>query len=294
MNTPVKKNHHYVPQFWLRGFRDGRNQLHARVGSAVKVVATADVMQEAWLYTLFDSRFHPSDTLEDELSNIEGDVAPIFVKLNDASQSLTANEEKKLYQFLGLQACRHPDILNRGFRRAREMARLIASVHDYTNTSEFVSKLQEFGLGEADGKMIHEHACTKTAAELGKELRELEDLSPQDPKLPVQIATLSFDLIAKEICALALVVLDAPAGKHFALGDTPMPQSKLAAGFTVPISKSVALAFSPKVTGTNAASRRLASAREVTMSNLAQWRDAREVVVGPDPQILRALCHQAI
>ena len=77
--TVLKKNHHYVPQFWLRGFADSNGQIYAWDGQKVRTAASNKIMQSDWLYTLFDNAWQPSNALEDELARIEGIVAPLFV-----------------------------------------------------------------------------------------------------------------------------------------------------------------------------------------------------------------------
>ncbi|HXP23763.1 MAG TPA: hypothetical protein VN807_06460, partial [Candidatus Sulfotelmatobacter sp.] len=202
--------------------------------------------------------------------------------------SLTTDEYEELCLFLGLQACRHPDIFGRGFRRVRELAKVIASVHEYSNPADYVAELHKFGLSHIEGMATHKIASTKTSEQLRVEFVEAEGLSPQDPKLPIQDAMRAFGLIGNVVRSLSLTILDAPAATNFVLGDTPMPQNELALGFTIPTSKSVALCFAPVAIAGVAPFRRAASPAEVRASNVTQWRDARKVVVGPDPAALRA------
>src|SRR5271163_17524 len=96
----LKKRHHYVPQFWIRAFRDGKGRLYCREGKVVKVVSARKVMQEDWLYTLFDEHWIPSNDLENALAAIEGSVAPIFTAIADPAHIVLTGERDLLCAFL--------------------------------------------------------------------------------------------------------------------------------------------------------------------------------------------------
>lgn len=118
----------------------------------------------------------------------------------------------------------------------------------------------------------------------------IQSMSPQDPRLPMQDALLAFDKIGTKIDVMTLVLLDASAGTPFILGDTPLPQSALEAGFCVPLSKEVALEARPAANPTpKILNRRRASAAEVASVNRDQWTNTLNVAVGPDANVLRAL-----
>lgn len=284
----LKKHHHFVPQFWIKAFRDSNEQLHSWDGKNGRVVAARDIMQEHWLYTLFNKQWQPSDVLEDALGEIEGIASKVFVSIGDLTYVPTSDDREVLSMFIGLQACRHPDVLNRGHRRARELANALAQVHDFPNVQSFLQKMSEFGIGPIDSRAIYHLLLSKTSKELNQELQEIEGLSPQDSRLPIQDALRADELIAREIQAMSLSILDAPAGSCFILGDTPMPQSELAAGFCVPLSKTVSLEAKPGASSLTLPRRAITPA-EVGAINQVQWSNAREIVVGPDPTALRSL-----
>ena len=100
-----KQNHHYVPQFWQRGFRDSTGQLYARTGGNVRIVSPKTIMQVDWLYTIFDGQWRPSDALEDALSVIEGQDAQLLQRLNAPGYIPTADRaaQEPLSQRVGLQ-----------------------------------------------------------------------------------------------------------------------------------------------------------------------------------------------
>lgn len=286
--TQLKKRHHYVPQFWIRAFRDSKEQLHSWDGKTAKVVSAREIMQENWLYTLFNERWQPSDVLENALGEIEGIASKVFDAVDDPSYVPTRDDCEVLSMFMGLQACRHPDVLQRGQRRAHELAKVLAQAHSFVGVQQFLQEVSGYGIGPADGRVIYRLLMSKTPNELHRELEEVESLSPQDSRLPMQDALRADELIAREIQALSLTLLDAPAGSSFVLGDTPMPQSDLAAGFRVPLSKTVCFEAKPGASSLTLPRRAIAST-EVDAINQVQWSNAREIIVGPDPAVLRKL-----
>jgi len=182
-----KKNHHYVPQFWQRGFRDSNDQLYARTGGDVSIVSPKTIMQVDWLYTVFDSQWRPSDALEDLLSAIEGHDAQLLQRLNASGYIPTAHDEAQLCALLGLQASRHPDVLKRGHNLSREFGELLASVHDHSLES-FQRLTAPQGINPVDAKNYYFTLKARTKEQLAEELADLLQLSPQSPQLPVQNA----------------------------------------------------------------------------------------------------------
>ena len=137
--------HHYVPQFWIRRFSDSANNVHCRQGNAVRIVSSRDVMQMDGLYVTFNSKWQPSENVERTLGKIERAASRLFDILDNTAAALTDNDAGHLTQFLALQACRHPDVMGRGHRRARELAEFLADVHGLSK-SEFVSGAAKFGI----------------------------------------------------------------------------------------------------------------------------------------------------
>lgn len=114
MSKFEKINHHYVPQHWQRGFRGSNGHLYGKFHDGIRVVSPRTIMQEDYLYTVFDSQWSPSDSLEDALSAVEAQDAGLFQRLHNPSHTCTADDRDNLCAALALQATRHPDILRRG------------------------------------------------------------------------------------------------------------------------------------------------------------------------------------
>lgn len=284
-----KKNHHYVPQYWLRGFRDAENRLYKITNGVISgPVSTRSIMKEDWLYTLFDSHFNPSDNLENVLSNVEGEDARLFQRLNTVGYSPTEIDRDELCGLLALQACRHPDVLRRGNRLAKDLGALLANVHDLS-LEQFRDGALTFGLSHEDVQDCYPVLLTRSREELSEELTELVALSPQSPSLPVQDALRAFPVVQKTIERMELIILDVLPPNAFVIGDTPLPQSDLASGFSVPLSKSLAVLAIPTGSAQSTLKRRPADPDEVAQINRTQYENSAETVAGPSASLLAAL-----
>ena len=283
-----KKNHHYVPQFWQRGFRDSNDQLYARTGGDVSIVSPKTIMQVDWLYTVFDSQWRPSDALEDLLSAIEGHDAQLLQRLNASGYIPTAHDEAQLCALLGLQASRHPDVLKRGHNLSREFGELLASVHDHSLES-FQRLTAPQGINPVDAKNYYFTLKARTKEQLAEELADLLQLSPQSPQLPVQNAIRAAPQIEAAISCMQLSLLDATPPSAFVLGDTPLPQTDLSRGFSVPLSKSLSVIATPAGFTKLPMTRRVATQQEVDKINRTQFENAFDTVVGPSAALLKSL-----
>lgn len=283
-----KQNHHYVPQYWQRGFKGTSGHMFGKLGSTIRLVSSRTIMKQDWLYTVFDEQWNPSDMLEDALSVMESKGAQLFQRLQFPGYTMTSSDRDQLCSALGLQAIRHPDILERGRRLAYEFGTILADVHSVT-LIEFKRRVAEFGINEADAHDFHVVLTSRTQEQLASELADLHSLSPQSSQLPVQDAILAAPQIMETIKALELLLLDAPSGEAFVLGDTPLPQSDLSDGFTVPLSKSLAVIAIPSTVTQKKVVRRDATPAEVKDINNTQACNALEVVIGPSADLLSKL-----
>lgn len=283
-----KKNHHYVPQYWQRGFKGTSGHLYGKFGSNIKVVSPRTIMQKDWLYTVFDDQWNPSDALEDALSVVEAEDAKLFQRLHTPGYITTVNDRDQLCAALALQASRHPDVLARGQRRGKELGTLLADAHSMT-LDDFKSRIASFGVNQTDAHDCYVALRARTKEQLADELAELMALSPQSSELPAQDAIRAAPQITDAIKRLELCLLDAPPTEAFVLGDTPIPQSDLGLGFCVPLSKSLAVCATQSMTAQTTLNRRLANATEVSAINRVQNNNALEVVVGPSAELLANL-----
>ena len=283
-----KTNHHYVPQYWQRGFRGPNGHLYGKFRDGIRVVSPRTIMQRDWLYTVFDDQWIPSDALEDALSVVEAEDARLLQRLHNPGYAGTTEDRDHLCAMLALQASRHPDILGRGVRRSRELGMLLADAHALT-LDDFKSQMAAFGVDAADAHDCYVILLNRTKQQLAKELAELMSLSPQSAQLPEQGSLRAFPLVEGAIQKMELWLLDAPASAAYVLGDTPVPQSDLCRGFSVPLSRSLAVEVVPAQAPQAVLTRRTASAAQVAAINRTQNENALEVVVGSSAALLASL-----
>lgn len=283
-----KKNHHYVPQFWQRGFCGSNDLLYGKFKDGIRLVSPRKIMQRDWLYTVFDTEWNASDKLEDALSKVEGAHAKLLQYLRQPGYVGTEKDRHLLCEVLALQAVRHPDILGRGLRLSREFGALLAQVHDLTQ-DEFKQELAVLGVIGEHAQACYRVAICATSEELARQAEELLALSPQSPELSEQRALLAIAQVEQMLQKMELWLLDAPSSTAYVLGDTPIPQSNLSQGFSVPLSSSLAVLAYPALAPQATLARRVASEAEVAAINRTQNENALHVVIGQSESLLRSL-----
>lgn len=286
-----KTKHHYVPQHWQRGFRGVNGHLFGKFGDEIRVVSPRTIMQQDYLYTVFDNQWNPSDSLEDALSAVEASDAKLFQRLHNPGYSSTEDDRERLCAALALQATRHPDILRRGMNRCRELAEVLANAHD-CSLDEFKKRMTNFAISEDDAYDCYTVLRSRSKEQLVAEAAELAGLSPQSSQLPEQDALRAKPLVEQHLQQMELWLLDAPVTESFVLGDTPIPQSDLHLGFSVPLSRSLAVLARPAPTLHTLQAllfRRTATVEELREINRTQSDSAMRVVIGPSAAVLAAI-----
>lgn len=283
-----KKNQHFVPRNWLSRFAGLNGSVYCLRDETIRVVSVANIMSGDWIYTLFDEWWRPSDVLEDKLGNIEGCADKLFSSLHSVSRAPTDSEWCDLILFLALTACRHPDTMAQGHRRAKEMAWALADISSCTDESAFLSDFKtRFATDMPAG--LFEKLCNSNQEVLLEEGQEIELLQPHDFRLPEQISLESVQPVANCMAVMDLSLLDAPDGCSFVLGDRPLPLRDLARGFDVPLSKNLAFQAKPTLAASpRSLQRRLASPEEVGEINQHQKNRAKDLLIGPSYSVLRA------
>lgn len=283
-----KTNHHYVPQHWQRGFRGANGHLYGKFRDGIRVVSPRTIMQQDYLYTIFDDQWNPSDSLEDALSAVEAEDAKLFQRLHSPGYTSTVDDRNHLCAVLALQATRHPDILRHGAKRSRELGEVLAGAHDYP-LDEFKARMAGFAVSEADAHYYYVVLRSRSREQLAAELAELTGLSPQSSQLPEQDALRAMPFVEQHLQQMELWLLDAPATEAFVLGDTPIPQFELRQGFSVPLSRSLAVLARSAQAAQALLARRNATATEVRDINRIQSDNALHVVVGSSAALLATL-----
>jgi hypothetical protein len=246
-------------------------------------------MSEDWLYTTFDIQGTPSNQIEDALGVYEGHAAEAMRRLDSGSNGSGALEDQLFLRwFIALSACRHPDTLGMGHRRAKELAYALADVWP-ASVAGYQQALVKFGVPADQATALYQFFRCYPEDQLLAQAEDVEFRPPNDPVLPAQLA-LDPETIERVFFLLGghmVTVLDAPPGHQFILGDTPFPP-ELGKGFTIPLSSTMALLWQPG--GTEMLpdwTRRQATIQEVDDSNHTQVNNSADIVIGASKAVLQ-------
>jgi uncharacterized protein DUF4238 len=290
-----KSNHHYVPQHWMKRFRgeDGNlwvrsyDREHDRI--KIGICDTATFMNSPYLYTCYDEAFNGSDALEDALAEIEGRQGAFLKIICNPSEPVGEGTRHDLAAVLALQVLRHPDVLAYGRRRAVELAEKILAIRSMSET-EFMTKAAHL-FDIAQPLMVYQEIHAKTLAEIAAEVEEIKSWSPQSPHLAETDSLGAFMRVCNSLHGFHMRLLDIRDNEGaYVLGDTPVPQDSLASGFTVPLSKRLAVAAFKAPPGERPAIERgFATVEEIAAINREQWDNHAEYIIGESPATLKAL-----
>ncbi len=235
-----------------------------------------------WIYTVFDTWWRPSDEIEDDLGLIDGAADKLFKRLHADRSLPTEADRRQLCQFLALTACRHPDAMARGDALTREVALAMADASSYASGHHYLNAIERDFRFRPSLKVWRDLVAVGPDAAFGA-VDLLLAMQPYHPAMPTHLATLCATLtVAKVMLGLDVILLDAPPGSGYVLGDTPVPLRNLRLGFDVPLSQSLAFKCTPTAAGIKPSwSRCAATAAEVDAVNANQRARARSIVIWP-------------
>ncbi|MBX8827448.1 DUF4238 domain-containing protein [Ochrobactrum sp. SFR4] len=236
-----KKNHHYVPRFWQRHFYGLNGGLFKTQAGGYVTASVASTMTSDWTYTSFDEYWRPMDTVEDNLSEYENDAALLYQRILPLGVVVTNDDWVSLCAWLGVSATRHPNVMAKSNQLGADFLRSLKAENDQFLSYEHLNDYFEANLGSSLRRDEYEKIIEIGSHGLEAVARYIEKMLPYAPELPQTDALLAKDLISQSIQEMDLVLIDAPTGYEFILGDNPLPNDKLGVGFTVPLSKAVAL-----------------------------------------------------
>ena len=224
------------------------------------------------------------------MAEVEGQIKNVIDQILDPSVIVTPELSDKFCWALALAASRLPHVMARGHRRAKELAWALCDVarmerDDFVAMlrSDYALPLSHFGYEEL--KKRPQETLVATA-------QRIESLSPQDWMLPQVEGLLAVDPISEVIAKMDMSLVEADAPSFFVLGDTPMPDSDLAAGFAVPLTRRVTVKATPSIGTSPKFTRRKATAEEVGEINGWQAENFLYVMIGPDAAHLAKLAAQ--
>lgn len=246
-------------------------------------------MASDYLYTTYDARFSGADDLENELNRIETTQAQSLAQICRPGEPVGPGTRHDLAAILALQTLRHPDVMAWGRRRAVRFAELALKMKKMS-MDEFLECVAPT-LDDAHPEWLYEEIQARPDAELERELAGIKALSPQDPELAETDTLSALTSLCASLHAFHMRVLEIhDGGGSFVLGDTPVPQDELANGFTVPLSKRVAVAASRAPQGERPQIERAwAEKDEIDFVNQAQWNRHARLIVGESREALLAL-----
>jgi len=274
------RNQHYVPQFWQRRFDAGNGEVWTLQDNRTKKVGPKKLMSQDYLYTIYDAGGRPSNALERAAGRLEAKAAKAFSSLDTPGEVGSVEDQIFLRWFVAFSACRHPDTLNMGHRRSKELAVALVDAFDKC-LSEYQVSLSKFGIGSEEAARVYDLIRKRDEEALLEEMDDVLTRPPNDAILPSQLALdpETIELVFFQLARHSVEILDAPVGTAFVLGDSPFPPG-LGQGFTLPISSGLALRWSPADGEVLPDwTRRVATPTEVAESNRAQADNAARVLI---------------
>lgn len=250
-------------------------------------------MQEHWLYTTFSQNWIASNALEDAFSKAESRYATTVRRVSNTTYSPTPDDRSSIIEVIAVQAARHPDLMRRHKNLSVRFAEDLAYIRTQPDFTAAYTRLSPYGLSPLDILQLSAVIKLVSSDELAGLSETIRLMIPQHPDLPAQDAVRAWPRIAATLSDMDLVVIDAPSGAHFVLGDTPLPQDQLGQGFCLPLTKHVAVQASASTTP-GPFIRRPADPQEIDTANRWQANNAKRVVIGPDPAALEILLSQSI
>jgi hypothetical protein len=127
-----KQRHHYLPQFYLRGFsaenKQGSVWVYEKGHHEPKLVSVRDAAVIKKYYSTENENGIQISGIEDGLAQLEGNVAPLLEKLKVSDQTLSAQQTQLLLSFASLMVTRIPTFRNSVGKLVREITRLVTKM----------------------------------------------------------------------------------------------------------------------------------------------------------------------
>lgn len=155
--TPAKR-HHYVPQFYLRGFADGEQIATVRLPGDVRY--TTSVRKTGAENGFHSVPGHPDgdDAFEKVLSPIEGEASQIFGRIESGEWPLPPNDRATLAYFIALQATRGPEQRRNMDQLAASMTRLEIGYGGKANVKAWAKQERGIDLTDDEAELMWEQA----------------------------------------------------------------------------------------------------------------------------------------
>ena len=165
----IKKLHHFLPRFYLRGFTSNdEGQIEQYFLSDNNTVTTHinNAGAEKFLYSIRSEDHDKDDKIENMFAEFENYMAPAIAKIRQTPKSLSPEEKEWVVQFVTFQYLRTPKIITRAgdlsetfvYERLEELAKdpeRLKKVHEEAGIKDFsIEELKEFMLKKQDAYKV--------------------------------------------------------------------------------------------------------------------------------------------
>ncbi|OYX71146.1 MAG: hypothetical protein B7Y95_13880 [Rhizobiales bacterium 32-66-11] len=287
--------HHFVPQFWIKKFRDsdGKLQGYSWDDDRIKERAAKAVMQIFDLYTIQPSGADDTTLETGELGDIDRNSSAAFERVLAGDHSEAAKVE--LANFLAAQVMRDPQIIASYKPKTQEYALALLGALDAPDYGSFLASLSlrfpGADLKEVEYDYIRGLGPACAEKEIEKIITALDAIGGL-PELP--FTDLVRDPSGRDIVRAVLLGFDwqikIDSSACFVLGDVGILYNgrDLGSGLKAPLSDTTALYLAQSTTPTQGITVKPAEPFEVQNLNLESAARTRRWLVG-DPHQLAQL-----
>lgn len=284
--------HHFVPQFWIKKFRDSAGNLHGYSwdDDRIKERSAKAVMQKFDLYTIQPSGADDTTLETSELGDVDRNGSAAFERILAGDYSEPARVE--LANFFAAQVMRDPQTIASYKPKTQEYALALLGALDAADYGSFLASLRlrfpGADLKEPEYDYIRSLGPVCAEKEIEKIINALDAVGGL-PELPftdlvressgrdiIRAVLLSFDWEIK---------IDTNAG--FVLGDTGIlyNDGDLGSGLAAPLSDTTALYLKPAANPAQGITHKPAEPFEVQNLNLESAARTRRWLIGQPQQL---------
>jgi len=286
------RNHHFVPQFWIKKFASADKHLwgYDWEGDSVNQRSSRAVMQIFNLYTMQPSGLDDTSTETDELGKVDSQGAIVLDRVLGGDRNESAKTQ--LATFFAAQIMRDPASLSSYAPKAQEFAlHLLDAVKadDFIRYSAYLEKLFP-GASITEAEYEHIRKLGPQGAEQALDLIiKALDAKGGIPELP--FTDLVNEASGRDMIYRGLLAMDweikTDAGDGYVLGDAAVLFDKgdFRNGLRIPLSKGAALYLTPSAMPASGISSSSAQPFEVDGLNNESAARARKWLVGEKVRI---------
>lgn len=157
-NRNVAKNHHYVPQGYLKGFANDKGQIRVVPLDKARTRYTPHVRNVASRSHFYRIDHEESDAIEKFLSEVEAAAIPIIRRIAEGEWRISEEERWTLSYFLSAQVVRGPDTRESSDYLLSSMVRLGLEFSGREKAGQFLRDNFGVELSEAEVQGIWDKA----------------------------------------------------------------------------------------------------------------------------------------